>query len=66
MTEEDSINLKTIENSYRYAHEKGSNYIQSILRFVTPRFVNKTRFVNTFFGNENVTNRVSGGFQKTK
>ena len=30
------------------------------------RFVNKTRFVNTFFGNENVTNRVSGGFQKTK
>ena len=33
--------------------------IQCILRFVTPRFVNKTRVVNTFFGNENVTNRVT-------
>ena len=40
--------------------------IQSIVRFVTPRFVNKTRFVNIFFGNENVTNRVRGGFHKTK
>ena len=30
------------------------------------RFVNKTRFVNTFFGNENVKNRVCGGFQKAK
>ena len=26
MTEEDSDALKTIENSYRYAHEKGSNH----------------------------------------
>ena len=41
-------------------------HIQCITRFVTPRFVNKTRFVNTFFGNENVTNRVLGGFQKAK
>ena len=36
------------------------NQIQFILRFVTPRFV------NTFFGNENVTNRVRGGIHKTK
>ena len=42
------------------------NKIQCITRFVTPRFVNETRFVNTFFGNENVTNRVLGGFQKAK
>ena len=31
--------------------------IQCILRFVNPRFVNKTRFVNTFSGNEKLTNR---------
>ena len=46
--------------------EKNWLEILCITRFVTPRFVNKTRFVNNFFRNENVTNRVPGGFQKTK
>ena len=38
----------------------GELTVQRILQFVTPRFV------NTFFGNKNVTNRLRGGFHKAK
>ena len=41
-------------------------HIQCITRFVDTRFVDKTRFVDGFFGHEKSTNRVRGGFQKTK
>ena len=30
----------------------------------TPQFIPKTQFIPIFFGHENVTNRVRGGFQK--
>ena len=30
--------------------------VQCVLRFVKPRFVNETRFVNTFSGKEKLTN----------
>ena len=37
--------------------------IQCITRFVDTRFVDKTRFVDEFLGDEKSTNRVRGGFQ---
>ena len=41
------------------------NEVLCILRFVTPRFIPKTRFIPTFFGHENVTNQVHGGLKKS-
>ena len=41
-------------------------WIQCITRFVDTRFVDKTRFVDGFLEHEKSTNRVLGGFHKTK
>ena len=63
-------NMQLLNNfkNYRILIELERNaiisIIQCILRFVNPRFVHKTRFVNAFFGNEKLTNQVRGGFQK--